>query len=75
MTPKQKAEELIEKFQKVEIQRNRAYKSIGFRAAKQGALIAANEIFSLAVALKDFTEVETISIVYWENVKNELKLL
>jgi hypothetical protein len=66
MTPKEKAEELVEsfmlwKFQKCELTK---------KQAKQCALIAVDEILEFAYNYTDYNEKSTKE--YWEEVKQEI---
>ncbi len=63
MTPKEKAEELVDKF--------RISKAITESYAKKCALIAVDEIIE---ALKDNAS-NSASWLYWENVKQEIEKL
>jgi len=66
MTPKQKADELIEQFFDANL-------SLSISHAKQCALIAVDEIIK---ALNDHSdEIVTINTDYWQAVKDELTKL
>jgi hypothetical protein len=71
MTPKEKAEELVEKINNelkwIEID----YQIDLYRDVKQCALIAVDEIMNVIIGSYDY-ELEKI---YWQDVKNEIELL
>ncbi len=70
MTPKEKAEELVEKFTDIENEYN---EYSDFKQAKQCALIAVNEIIKVACDYSDYDE--TVTKEYWEKVKIEIDKL
>jgi hypothetical protein len=63
MTPKEKAQELVDKF--------RISKAITESYSKQCALIAVGEIMNVIIGSYDY-ELEKI---YWQDVKNEIEAL
>jgi len=69
MTPKEKSEELVEKFMLWKFQKCKLSK----KQAKQCALIAVNELIEVASDYCDFDE--TITKKYWEKVKIEIEKL
>ena len=66
MTPKEKAEELHNKFYKI----NEGVNLIYWEEAKQCALIAIDEILKICVDSLGLTELD-----YWQDVKEEIELL
>jgi len=64
MTPKEKAEELHNKFYKI----NEGVNLIYFEEAKQCALIAVDEILSVVWYVP-------VDIEYWQEVKQEIEAL
>jgi hypothetical protein len=80
MTPKEKAEELIKRFNKVEIFINiepsnieTDLKNVDCDASKQCALIAVDEIIN-SIVIFDLTAAEN-QFTYWEQVKQEIEKL
>ena len=82
MTPKEKAEELIKMFNKVEIfidiepsNIESNLKNVDCDANKQCALIAVDEIIKTLVELSngEFTFIHNVQ--YWEEVKQEIEKL
>ena len=80
MTPKEKAEELIKRFNKVEIFINiepsnieTDLKNVDCDASKQCALIAVDEIIN-SIVIFDLTAAEN-QFTYWEEVKQEIEKL
>jgi hypothetical protein len=73
MTPKEKAEELVDKYNK----NNHLYYSITIEQAKVCALIAVDEMIAFAKYAFSYINVElaTPSIVYLEKVKQEIEKL
>ena len=67
MTPKEKAEELVDKFYKI----NEGVNLIYFEEAKQCALIAVDEILDMV----KHTPIEFIETDYWQEVKQEINEL
>jgi hypothetical protein len=65
MTPKQKAQELVDKFML-----HNSYQSIVWYNAKQCALIAVEEIETVLLQERVFE-----SLDYWQEVKKEIELL
>jgi hypothetical protein len=63
MTPKEKAKELVDKFNVVGLQQR--------AEAYQCAVIAVDEIMNVIIGSYDY-ELEKI---YWQDVKNEIELL
>lgn len=74
MTPKEKAEELFDKFRVKVHDRNGTSAMNGFEA-KQCALIAIDEILESNPNYPEFKENEGTAIRYWELVKQEIKKL
>jgi hypothetical protein len=70
MTPKEKAVEL---FEKMLLKHEQSYEGayIGYKEAKQCALIAVDEIMNVIIGSYDY-ELEKI---YWQDVKNEILAL
>jgi hypothetical protein len=80
MTPKEKAEELIKRFNKVEIfisiepcNIETDLKNVDCDANKQCALIAVDEIIN-SIVIIDLTAAEN-QFTYWEKVKEEIENL
>jgi thiol-disulfide isomerase/thioredoxin len=73
MTPKEKAEELVDKYNK----NNYLYYSITIEQAKVCALIAVDEMIAFAKHAFSYINIElaTPSIVYLEEVKQEIEKL
>lgn len=69
MTAKEKAQELVEKFNKNE----KLFHSIDFYQAKQCALIAVDEIIDTIEYSSQADE--TSKIIYWDKVKEEIEKL
>ena len=61
MTPKEKAEELVQKYFKA------GHQPYGFKDAQQCALIAVDEVLSVCWYKKDME--------YWDEVKQEIEAL
>jgi hypothetical protein len=81
MTPKEKAEELIKRFNKVEIFINiepsnieTDLKNVDCDASKQCALIAVDEILSF-MDLFDLDIDMSIQFIWWQKVKQEIEKL
>ena len=82
MTPKEKAEELVDKYMNIRNVKLSDYSIIYLPTAKQCALIAVDEILN---TLKIFPEKDTTSksvvnfsvsrIMYWVQVKKEIEAL
>jgi hypothetical protein len=70
MTPKEKAEELINKF--IRFHRNGIYNVVHEDIAKQYALIAVDEIINDNPNIYDS---DRLNFKYWQKVKQEIKLL
>ena len=72
MTPKEEAQELLEKYNKDEI----LYHSINYHQAKKCALIAVDEIINL---IENMTWIENKEYYtkanYWSDVKQEIEKL
>jgi len=71
MTPKEKAEELVDKYYQIfEDDEDEHYIGTSKRISKLSALIAVDEIIKLpnAIGINDLIE-------YWEQVKQEIKQL
>ena len=77
MTPKEKAKELICKYQNLDIEvggQYDGYITLHNQDAKQCALIAVDEILStIEVGLNDYKSLEKIN--YWQEVKQEINNL
>jgi hypothetical protein len=69
MTPKEKAEELVDKF----LQYTPADSELEYPYAKQCALIAVNEILSDYKNYLLHANTEYKGLMYWNEVKQELK--
>jgi hypothetical protein len=70
MTPKEKAEELVDKFENYSFMDIDARIS-SFESAKQCALIAVDEILKNNIILFE----DVLNDQYWTNVKQEIELL
>jgi hypothetical protein len=66
MTPKEKAEELFTKF---------SSNTVHYDAAKQCAIIAVDEMIKLLVDLSDGNFTYVNDVIYWMEVKQEIKKL
>ena len=78
MTPKEKAEQLVESFMNIKQQKLADYSIIYHPTAKQCALIAVDEIIQELEHLKhteDCNEDVFDSYQYWEEVKQEIENL
>jgi hypothetical protein len=80
MTPKEKAEELIKTFNKVEIFLNIEpcsiqidIENVDCDANKQCALIAVDEMIKILVDLSNGEFTFIYNVQYWEQVKNEIE--
>ncbi len=71
MTPKEKAEELVDKF----VQYTPADSELEYPYAKQCALIAVNEILSDYKNYLLHANTEYKGLMYWKEVKQELEKL
>jgi len=72
MTPKEKAEELVDKY--VSFAKGKILFQLTMESAKQCALIAVDEILK-AVNDPDDTFLSKDGVDYWENVKKEIEKL
>jgi hypothetical protein len=75
MTPKEKAKELVEKYQKLDIEiggQYDGYLTMKIHDAKQCALIAVDEILKL---VSDDLDLYYKDCIYWEQVKTEIQSL
>ena len=70
MTPKEKAEELVDKFENYSFMDIDARIS-SFESAKQCALIAVDELIKQERKTDDYYEIGS----YWQEVKQEIELL
>lgn len=70
MTPKEKAEELVDKFENYSFM-DIDQKTSSFSTAKQCAIIAVDEIIKVLW----HTHKNEIEFRYWQEVKQEIKLL
>ena len=84
MIPKERAQELVDKFQELNRSKISDYSRIEFPTAKQCALITADEMllfmknwYKWAKNIEDDSEPITIvyQITYWEEVKQEIEKL
>ena len=85
MTPKEKAQELIDKFSQVDtpnwdpISGTIEQEQIGFYSGKECALIAVDEIFEFMKMDDEYTETlsnaNSIWVNYWVEVKKEIEKL
>jgi exosome complex RNA-binding protein Rrp42 (RNase PH superfamily) len=77
MTPKEKAEELVDKYYSIVWHNGKKVCSMSKQAAKQCALIAVNEMIAFAKHAFSYINIElaTPSIVYLEEVKQEIEKL
>jgi len=78
MTPKEKAEELVNKFIGIKPIKLSDYSKIYYPTAKQCALIAVEEIyFGIFHYLKNTDELQNADreFAYWEQVKQEIEQL
>jgi hypothetical protein len=66
MTPKEKAQELFTKF---------SSNTVHYDAAKQCAIIAVDEMIKLLVDLSDGDFTYVNDVIYWMEVKQEIKKL
>jgi len=79
MTPKEKAEELVEAFMNIKHQKLSDYSIIYHPTAKQCALISVNE--TLLTLNKDIRDLDVVGNVlldlidYWNEVKQEIEQL
>jgi hypothetical protein len=70
MTPKEKAEQLVESFMNIKQQKLADYSIIYHPTAKQCALISVDEILNAINPFGQFLGKD-----YWEEVKNEIEKL
>ena len=73
MTPKEKAQELVEKYQKLDIEiggQYDGYLTMKIHDAKKCALIAVDEILKL---VSDDLDLYYKDCIYWEQVKAEIE--
>ncbi len=82
MTPKEKAQELVDKFNNVEIYISIEPKDIECQikhtegdAAKQCAIIAVDEMIKLLVDLSGDSFTYVNDVIYYQEVKHEIKKL
>jgi hypothetical protein len=79
MTPKQKAKDLIDKYQKLDIEiggQYDGYLTMKIHDAKECALIAVDEIIGTEMLIDEDTYVEKKSyLAYWQQVKTEIEKL
>ena len=73
MIPKEKAIELIDKFQELNRSKISDYSRIEFPTAKQCALIAVDEILLIKKEIWDDFHLEYFK--YWQEVKKEIEKL
>jgi hypothetical protein len=82
MTPKEKAQELVDKYKDIDIEISSEYKGYGDGAdyllmdngdAKQCALIAVNEMINIIKYTKMDCQLNILE--YWKEVKKEIKNL
>lgn len=73
MTPKEKAEELVDKYSNIKNIKLSDYSIIYLPTAKQCALIAVDEILDVITCIYDY-DFEKLN-PYWEEVKQEIKKL
>jgi hypothetical protein len=70
MTPKEKAEELVNKF--YEIENNSDYFGVNWKIAKQCALIAVDEVIQQLTPIEKAPNNKS-AFQYWQEVKNEIE--
>lgn len=74
MTPKEKAKDLIDKFELID--RQYTYQDyLNLFAAKQCALICVDEILKELKEIKKLYNIETLPFKYWKKVKKEINKL
>ena len=70
MTPKEKAEKLVDRFE------HETYSLVQGQLSKQCALIAVDEILKLeTINAVNFNGIYQTSLWYWQEVKNEIEKL
>lgn len=74
MTPKEKAEELVDKFINLNSHKMSDYSRIEYPTAKQCALIAVDEILNNFLSNRT-TKYGRERYDFWQKVKQEIKLL
>lgn len=70
MTPKEKAEKLVDSFIDLKTTKLSDYSRIYYPTAKQCALIAVDEILNIYIDFPKHPQ-----SIYWQEVKNEINLL
>jgi NADH:ubiquinone oxidoreductase subunit E len=75
MTPKEKAEELVDRYMNIRNVKLSDYSIIYLPTAKQCALIAVDEILSDYKNYLMHENTEYKGLMYWQEVKKEIELL
>lgn len=75
MTPKEKAEELVNKFMNIKNVKLSDYSVIYLPTAKQCALLAVDALLSSLLRWDEYAQTNCEEYYYWQQVKEEIEKL